>query len=99
MSDRPGTLFSEGLGLMRERIVLYVAFASASRSSRFFSCRRRLRRLEPTFRMTAIRAAIAVVAMALLLILTFIYFECVRYALIVRWYRRLAAEDRSPASP
>jgi hypothetical protein len=33
-----------------------------------------------------------------LLLLTFVYCECVRYSLIVRWYRRLA-EDPSPASP
>jgi hypothetical protein len=33
-----------------------------------------------------------------LLLLTFVYFECVRYALIVRWYRRLA-EDTAQASP
>ncbi|GAC1304395.1 MAG: hypothetical protein NVSMB19_15200 [Vulcanimicrobiaceae bacterium] len=32
------------------------------------------------------------------LLLTFVYFECVRYALIVRWYRRLRAEDR-PLAP
>jgi hypothetical protein len=30
--------------------------------------------------------------------LTFIYFECVRYALIVRWYRHLS-EERTAASP
>ncbi len=35
--------------------------------------------------------------MAPLLLLTFVYFECVRYALLVRWYRRLRAEDRSLA--
>jgi len=34
-----------------------------------------------------------------LLLLTFVYCECVRYALIVRWYRRLAAEDPSLTSP
>jgi hypothetical protein len=28
-----------------------------------------------------------------LLLLTFVYFECVRYSLIVRWYRRLAAQQ------
>ena len=33
-----------------------------------------------------------------LLLLIFVYCECVRYSLIVRWYRRLA-EDPSPASP
>jgi hypothetical protein len=33
-----------------------------------------------------------------LLLLVFVYCECVRYSLIVRWYRRLA-EDPSPASP
>jgi hypothetical protein len=33
-----------------------------------------------------------------LLLLTFVYCECVRYSLIVRWYRRLA-EEPSPASP
>jgi len=36
--------------------------------------------------------------MAPLLLLTFVYFECVRYALIVRWYRRLRFEDRPLAS-
>ncbi len=33
--------------------------------------------------------------MAPVLLLTFVYFECVRYALIVRWYRRLRAEEGS----
>jgi hypothetical protein len=33
-----------------------------------------------------------------LLLLLFVYCECVRYSLIVRWYRRLA-EDPSAASP
>jgi hypothetical protein len=32
----------------------------------------------------------SLVVMTPVLFLTFIYFECVRYALIVRWYRRLA---------
>jgi hypothetical protein len=32
----------------------------------------------------------SLVLTAPLLFLTFVYFECVRYALIVRWYRRLA---------
>jgi hypothetical protein len=32
----------------------------------------------------------SLVLTAPLLLLTFVYFECVRYALIVRWYRRLA---------
>ncbi len=40
----------------------------------------------------------SLVVMAPLLFLTFIYFECVRYALIVRWYRHLA-EERATASP
>jgi hypothetical protein len=40
----------------------------------------------------------SLIVMAPVLFLTFIYFECVRYALIVRWYRRLA-EDRPTASP
>jgi hypothetical protein len=34
-----------------------------------------------------------------LLFLVFAYFECVRYALLVRWYRRLASEDPSRPSP
>ncbi len=38
----------------------------------------------------------SLVVMAPLLFLTFIYFECVRYALIVRWYRFLS-EERSTA--
>jgi hypothetical protein len=33
-----------------------------------------------------------------LLLLTFVYFECVRYSLIVRWYRRLALNASSPAA-
>jgi len=40
----------------------------------------------------------SLVVMAPLLFMTFIYFECVRYALIVRWYRHLA-EERATASP
>ncbi len=32
-----------------------------------------------------------------LLFMTFVYFECVRYALIVRWYAKLSAEEH-PAS-
>jgi hypothetical protein len=40
----------------------------------------------------------SLIIMAPLLFLTFIYFECVRYALIVRWYRHLA-EDPLGASP
>ena len=31
-----------------------------------------------------------------LLLLTFVYFECVRYTLIVRWYRRLAEDTPQP---
>jgi hypothetical protein len=31
-----------------------------------------------------------------LLLLTFVYFECVRYSLIVRWYRRLAEDTPQP---
>jgi hypothetical protein len=34
----------------------------------------------------------SLVVMAPLLFLTFTYFECVRYALIVRWYRHLASQ-------
>ncbi len=41
----------------------------------------------------------SLVVMAPLLFLTFIYFECVRYALIVRWYRYLSSEERSAATP
>ncbi len=41
----------------------------------------------------------SLVITAPLLFFTFIYCECVRYALIVRWYARLSAEDRSPALP
>ncbi len=40
----------------------------------------------------------SLIVMAPLLFMTFIYFECVRYALIVRWYRHLA-EERATASP
>lgn len=39
----------------------------------------------------------SLVLTAPLLFLTFIYFECVRYALIVCWYRRLAADGARPA--
>jgi hypothetical protein len=39
----------------------------------------------------------SLVLTAPLLFLTFIYFECVRYALIVWWYRRLAADVARPA--
>jgi hypothetical protein len=35
----------------------------------------------------------SLVVMTPALFLTFIYFECVRYALIVRWYRRLAGDQ------
>ena len=37
-----------------------------------------------------VRVPQSLVVTAPLLFFTFIYFECVRYALIVRWYRRLA---------
>jgi hypothetical protein len=37
-----------------------------------------------------VRVPPSLVLTAPLLFLTFIYFECVRYALIVRWYRRLS---------
>jgi hypothetical protein len=37
-----------------------------------------------------VRIPPSLVIMTPLLFLTFTYFECVRYALIVRWYRRLA---------
>jgi len=40
----------------------------------------------------------SLVLTAPLLYLTFVYFECVRYALIVWWYRRLAAGVARPAS-
>jgi hypothetical protein len=39
----------------------------------------------------------SLVLTAPLLLLTFVYFECVRYSLIVRWYRRLAVFAASPA--
>ncbi len=39
----------------------------------------------------------SLVVMAPLLFMTFIYFECVRYALIVRWYRHLAEERATPS--
>ncbi len=45
-----------------------------------------------------VKAPPTLVFTAPLLFLTFIYFECVRYALIVRWYRHLA-EEHAPASP
>lgn len=41
-----------------------------------------------------VRVPPSLVVMAPLLLLTFVYFECVRYALVVRWYRRLRAEER-----
>jgi hypothetical protein len=34
----------------------------------------------------------SLVLTAPLLLLTFVYSECVRYSLIVRWYRRLAED-------
>jgi hypothetical protein len=42
-----------------------------------------------------VRLPPTLVVMAPLLFLTFTYFECVRYALIVRWYRRLASQAAS----
>lgn len=42
-----------------------------------------------------VRVPPSLALMAPLLLLTFVYFECVRYALIVRWYRRLRAEEGS----
>ncbi len=45
-----------------------------------------------------VRAPPSLALMTPLLLLTFVYFECVRYALIVRWYRRLRFEDRPLAS-
>ncbi len=42
------------------------------------------------FLVLGVRVPESLVITAPLLFLTFIYFECVRYALIVRWYRRLA---------
>jgi hypothetical protein len=42
------------------------------------------------FLVLGVRVPQSLVITAPLLFLTFIYFECVRYALIVRWYRRLA---------
>lgn len=41
----------------------------------------------------------SLIVTAPLLFLTFIYFECVRYAMLVRWYRKLEVEDRSAALP
>ena len=41
-----------------------------------------------------VTAPLSLVVTSPLAFLTFIYFECVRYALVVRWYRRLAFEDR-----
>jgi hypothetical protein len=38
----------------------------------------------------------SLVLTAPLLLLTFVYFECVRYSLIVRWYRRLALNAAPP---
>lgn len=46
-----------------------------------------------------VRVPASLVVTSPLLFLTFIYFECVRYALVVRWYHRLASEDRPAASP
>ena len=40
------------------------------------------------------RVPSSLVITAPLLLLTFVYFECVRYALVVRWYRRLRTEER-----
>lgn len=45
-----------------------------------------------------VRMPVSLVLTAPLLLLTFVYSECVRYALIVRWYRRLA-EDTGQLSP
>src|SRR5271156_1853051 len=45
-----------------------------------------------------VKVPASIVIMAPLLFLMFIYFECVRYALIVRWYRHLA-EEHPAASP
>lgn len=42
-----------------------------------------------------VRVPSSLTLMAPVLFMTFIYFECVRYALIVRWYRRLAEERRT----
>lgn len=41
-----------------------------------------------------VRVPPSLALMSPLLLLTFVYFECVRYALIVRWYRRLRAEEQ-----
>ena len=41
----------------------------------------------------------SLIVMAPLLFLTFIYFECVRYAWSVRWYRLLAADARESEEP
>ncbi len=46
-----------------------------------------------------VRVPASLVVTSPLLFLTFIYLESVRYALVVRWYRRLAFEDRPAASP
>ena len=43
-----------------------------------------------------VKAPPSLYAMAPVLYLTFIYFECVRYTLIVRWFRRL--ESETPAA-
>ena len=47
-----------------------------------------------TLLVLGVRVPPSLVVTAPILFLTFIYFECVRYALIVRWYRHLSA---SPA--
>lgn len=44
-----------------------------------------------------VRLPASLALMAPFLLLIFVYFECVRYALVMRWYRRLRSEDRSLA--
>jgi hypothetical protein len=39
----------------------------------------------------------ALPALSCALFLLFVYLECVRYSLIVRWYRRLAGMDPAPS--
>ena len=43
-----------------------------------------------------VKAPASLVLTSPLLLLTFVYSECVRYSLIVRWYRRLAEEGPQP---
>jgi hypothetical protein len=44
-----------------------------------------------------VKVSASLIVTSPLLLLTFVYFECVRYSLIVRWYRRLAEDTPQPS--